>query len=217
MDAGRFRAVWRVVASGGCSLALVVGGAAGLPGATPAAQAQTRPAALTSTVQAAPAAVRCAQAGSTGLGAPTDSSPRTSPPRSDGAVAHATVTGLRTGRHACFDRVVIDFAGGVPEYRVRWLARGERLRADGSGRVVPLQGERVLEVVLLGADRFEAARRTAPRLPAVRSTYLSPSFEATVQVGVGVRTGAASRVSGLRVFEIGGAHPRLVIDVAHPR
>ncbi|TNM69649.1 hypothetical protein FHN55_02545 [Streptomyces sp. NP160] len=131
--------------------------------------------------------------------------------------AHPTVTGVRTGRHTGFDRVVIDFTGGVPQHRERWLPRGERLRADGSGRVVPLQGDRVLEVVITGADRFQAARRTAPKLPAVRSTYLSPSFEATVQVGVGVRTADGSRGRVVRVVEIHGEHPRLVIDIAHPR
>lgn len=130
--------------------------------------------------------------------------------------AHPTVTGLRTGRHTGYDRVVIDVAGGVPAHRVRWLPRGEQLRADGSGDVVPLQGDRVLEVVLTGADRFQAASRTTPKLPAVRSTYLSPSFEATVQVGVGVRTADGARGRVLRVFEIHGEHPRLVIDIAHP-
>ncbi|TXR55512.1 AMIN-like domain-containing (lipo)protein [Quadrisphaera setariae] len=162
---------------------LVLGSAAGLPGAADAAASPARSAPVAA-VLAAP--------------------------------AHSTVTGLRTGRHAGFDRVVIDLAGGVPDHRVRWLPRGEQLRADGSGDVVRLQGDRVLEVTLTGADRFQAASRTAPRLPAVRSTYLSPSFEATVQVGVGVRTVDGARGRVLRVFEVHGEHPRLVIDIVHP-
>src|SRR6201989_1862660 len=44
------------------------------------------------------------------------------------------LTNVRAGRHACFDRLVLD---GASWARVRYVGQ---VREDGSGRVVPLRG-----------------------------------------------------------------------------
>ena len=56
------------------------------------------------------------------------------------------VTNIRTGRHACFDRMVVDVPGaGSSElgYSVRYVSR---LYQDGSGRQIAVGGGAVIEV-----------------------------------------------------------------------
>ncbi len=55
------------------------------------------------------------------------------------------LTNVRTGRHACFDRLVVDVRGRAPGYDVRYVSN---VTQDGSGFVVPLRGGAKLEVVV---------------------------------------------------------------------
>jgi hypothetical protein len=55
---------------------------------------------------------------------------------------------VRAGRHACFDRLVLDFAGDSDGYEVRYVTT---LRSPGSGHPVPLRGGARLAVVASAA------------------------------------------------------------------
>jgi hypothetical protein len=55
------------------------------------------------------------------------------------------VTDVRAGRHACFDRLVLDVSGDVNGYLVRYV---EHVRRDGSGALVPVRGGARLQVVV---------------------------------------------------------------------
>src|SRR5690606_2994199 len=137
-----------------------------------------------------------------------------------GTPATATpVRDIRTGRHACSDRMVVDVPGaGNVGYSVRYV---DRLHQDGSGRPVPVAGGAVLEVRIT-APAYDPAtgRATYPAqagrtLPGVdltgyrtfRDARFAGSFEGDTQVGLGVRARLPFRVLQLP--------DRVVIDVAH--
>ncbi|MFC8371087.1 hypothetical protein ACFUIT_24555 [Streptomyces sp. NPDC057239] len=161
---------------------------------------------------AAPTAAARAMACPTGWGSlPESGSDSTTTPVRD----------IRTGRHACYDRMVVDLPGaarGDIGYSVRYV---DRLHQDGSGRHIPVSGGAVLEVrVAAPAYAPETGEATYPAragrpLPGVdlagyrtfRDARFAGSFEGETQIGLGVR----ARLP-FRVLRLDG---RLVIDVAH--
>ena len=125
-----------------------------------------------------------------------------------------TLTGLRVGRHASFDRVVFQLDGPIPSYSVRYVPV---VRLDGSGGSLQLRGGAFLEVVVRAPTHDENGRpvlsptRLRPDFPAVLEVNAPGSFEGQTTVGIGV----ASRV-GFRILEL--ADPtRIVVDLAHPQ
>jgi hypothetical protein len=130
------------------------------------------------------------------------------------------LTDVRAGRHACFDRLVLDLRGEPVGYRVRYVAA---VYEEGSGREVPLRGGARLEVVVsapayddngcatyVPADRREIVDVDGYRT--FRQLAWAGSFEGQTTIGLGVR----ARLP-LRVFTLDGpgAGSRMVIDVAH--
>jgi len=131
------------------------------------------------------------------------------------------VTNVRTGRHACFDRMVIDIPGAGGShlgYSVRYV---DHLYQDGSGRLIRVGGGAVLEVRVTapgydpetGAPSYPArAGRTLPGVDLTgyrtfRDTRFAGSFEGDTQLGLGVRTRLP-----FRVLRVSG---HVIVDVAH--
>jgi len=133
----------------------------------------------------------------------------------------AALTNVRTGRHACFDRMVLDVRGGdVRGYDVRYTTQ---VRQEGSGFVVPLRGGSKLSVVARvpaydddgratyrPANRRELSDVTGYRT--FRQLAWAGTFEGQTTVGLGVRARLPFRVF---VVDGPGADARLVVDVAH--
>jgi len=129
----------------------------------------------------------------------------------------ATLTGLRAGRHACFDRLVVDLAGKVRGYDVRY---GNVPGASGDG--VPLRGTDLNvtfradgldedgEPTYDPADYDEAVDVTGYRT--FRHVAYAPDSYGYSTVGLGVRARLPFRV---QVVDGPGTGSRLVIDVAH--
>ncbi|MER7897808.1 hypothetical protein ABTX62_17290 [Streptomyces sp. NPDC096046] len=140
--------------------------------------------------------------------------------KTDAGATLASVTNVRTGRHTCFDRMVIDVPGGGSGvgYTVQYV---DRLYQDGSGRHIPVAGGAVLEVrVAAPAYDPETGAATYPGRPArplpgvdltgyrtFRDTRFAGSFEGDTQIGLGVRARLPFRVQQL--------DDRVVVDVAH--
>ncbi|GAA3506348.1 hypothetical protein GCM10019016_134630 [Streptomyces prasinosporus] len=141
--------------------------------------------------------------------------------RTDDDATTTPVRDIRTGRHACYDRMVVDLPGAGRDglgYSVRYV---DRLRQDGSGRPLPVAGGAVLEVRVTapaydpetGEPAYPA--RAGRPLPGVdltgyrtfRDARFAGSFEGETQVGLGVRARLPFRVLELP--------DRVVIDVAH--
>lgn len=117
---------------------------------------------------------------------------------------HRTLTGVRAGRHACYDRLVLDLNRSGEGYRVRYVSA---VRDQGRGAVVPLKGGAFLQI----DDQSQATRRiTMPNVSGYttfRQVGWGGSFEGYTTVGLGVR----ARLP-FRVFHVDN---HLVIDVAH--
>lgn len=137
-----------------------------------------------------------------------------------GGSVSARVTEVRAGRHACFDRLVVDLQGRPPAYRAEYVSA---IVQDGSGKVVAVRGGARLQIVLNAAAHDDDGRstlRTGTRRELVsvsgyrtlRQVALVGDFEGLTTIGVGVR----ARLP-FRVFTLPGPRggSRLVIDVGH--
>ena len=135
--------------------------------------------------------------------------------------AGTTLTGVRSGQHACYDRLVLDLTGPAPAYHVAYVSA---VTEDPSGRPVPLRGGAFLLVTVGASDHTAAGQPTytpANRRELVnvagyrtfRQVAWAGSFEALTSVGLGVRARLPFRVFVLD-GPAAGQH-RLVIDVAH--
>ncbi|HKA85033.1 MAG TPA: hypothetical protein VKD21_14270 [Acidimicrobiales bacterium] len=149
-------------------------------------------------------------------------------PEQDSHYTSASITNLRAGRHACFDRLVIDLGPrrpGLPGtdaagYQVRYVSQ---LTSDPSGRPIPLAGGAALSIVVharANDDNNSPTYRPADARHAVsvagfstfRQVVFDGTFEGQTQIGLGVRARLPFRVISL-AGPGGGA--RLVVDVAH--
>lgn len=134
--------------------------------------------------------------------------------------AVAPLTGVRAGRHACFDRLVLDVGGKADGHRVEYVPE---VTEDGSGNVVPLRGGAKLQVIASApayddqgrptytpANRRELADVTGWQT--FRQVAWAGSFEGQSTFGLGVRARLPFRVS---VLDGPGSGSRMVVDVAH--
>lgn len=128
-----------------------------------------------------------------------------------------TLLNVRAGRHACYDRLVLD---GASRATVRYV---DRVREDGSGHVVPLRGGARLEILTSRAeDGWTGVPTYSPSDEAeivdvagwrtFRQAASAGSFEGQTTLGLGVRARLPFRVF---VLEAPGRQPRVVVDVAH--
>lgn len=161
--------------------------------------------------QATPAAQQVSAACPTGWGSLTKAAPAT-------VTGH--LTGVRAGRHACFDRLVVDLDARAPGYRIGYVPS---VSMDGSGQPVPLRGGARLAVVVIAPaydDAGNATYRPANRreladvtgYSTFRQVAWAGSYEGQSTIGLGVRARLPFRAFTLADPD-GGS--RLVVDVAH--
>lgn len=126
------------------------------------------------------------------------------------------ITGVRTGLHDGYDRVVLDLTGDEPV--LGWSADYvDRAIEAASGRPMDLDGEDFLQVGVDGIDwlrdapeRYDGQTVRGDGTQVVTEVGFGPLFEGQQQVLVGVREATAFRVFGL------SDPARIVIDVRHP-
>lgn len=142
-----------------------------------------------------------------------------STPKYSGVYTGDVITDVRSGRHSCFDRLVVDLHGGdVPGYNLAYTAVTEQ----GSGKEVPLRGAADLQIIV-HAPAYKDGRATY--LPANRNEVVdvtgyqtfrqvawAGSYEGQTTIGLGVRARLPYRVF---VLDGPGNGTRLVVDVAH--
>lgn len=133
------------------------------------------------------------------------------------------ITNIRSGRHRCYDRLVIDLNAtgkGEPGYQVTYVTR---VAKDGSGATVPLRGGAQLRIIVR-APAYDDNRRLTYK-PAnwqelvdvagyrtFRQVAWAGTFEGQTTIGLGVRARLPMRAFVLN--NPGGGH-RLIVDVAH--
>jgi len=117
---------------------------------------------------------------------------------------------VRVGDHDGFDRVVLELSGtATPGWGVAW---SDEAVADGSGDVVPLEGDHVLTISASGTampepGSFEVPARLGPA-GAVAEVQVNGWFEGYTQVFAGVEGDERP----FRVFTLTDP-PRLVVDI----
>lgn len=87
-----------------------------------------------------------------------------------GTGSSATVTNVRAGQHACFDRMVIDVNGHANGYSVQYVSVVQR---PGSGQAVPVRGAADLQVTVLAPPTPALALPATP-LPTVTNSSIRP-------------------------------------------
>jgi hypothetical protein len=136
------------------------------------------------------------------------------------------VNGVRAGRHACFDRLVIDIGGqdvSFGSYDVRYVPL---VYSDGKGDAVPVRGAADLQVVVRapaydqhGNATFTPANRREVVDVAGYTTFRQVAWAGTFEGQTTLALGVRARLP-FRVFTLAGTPnsddtPRMVIDVAH--
>ena len=126
------------------------------------------------------------------------------------------LTDVRSARQEGYDRVVFEFANGVPGYEIGYVERP--IVADGSGAEVTVDGAAVLRIRMEPALDADLTQESAPR------TYTGPNrfapdaavvvelvgtggFEAVLNWAAGIDAERPFRVTTL------SDPPRIVIDV----
>ena len=149
-------------------------------------------------------------------------------PKQDFHYTTATISNLRAGRHACFDRLVVELGPREPGwpgpdangYQVRYVSQ---FTSDPSDRPIALAGGADLSIVVHARAVDDNGRQTYRPANAARAVNVAGfstfrqvvfdgTFEGQTQIGLGVR----ARLP-FRVFSLAGpgGGSRLVIDVAH--
>jgi hypothetical protein len=127
-----------------------------------------------------------------------------------GAPAVAPISAVRTGSHAGYDRLVVQFSGSPPGSIELGPQGTATFLGAPSGLALTLEGQRGLKAILRGADMHTAyagARDLKPGYPVMRETRVIEDFEGQVTLGIGLSGSGCYRAFVL-------ANPaRLVVDV----
>jgi len=138
---------------------------------------------------------------------PTPSLPAFScTPVSGGTTGLSTgLNSVRSARHDGYDRVVFQFASGIPSYDVVGQDSSTFIK-DASGQPVSLDGTAGVKVILRSTDAAASSQDSQPKLQAVRQVAQVGNFEHQLTYGVSLGTATCFRVTDL-------SNPaRLVID-----
>jgi hypothetical protein len=131
------------------------------------------------------------------------------------------LTGVRAGRHDCYDRLVLDLRHGASAgYHVEYV---DTVYTDGAGVPVPLRGGARLRIVvhapsfdLNGNSTYTPANSkelvNVTGYQTFRQVAFAGSFEGQTTIGLGVRARLPFRAF---ILAGPGDGSRLVIDVAH--
>ncbi|WP_211754654.1 AMIN-like domain-containing (lipo)protein [Nocardioides gansuensis] len=133
------------------------------------------------------------------------------------------ITNIRSGRHQCFDRLVVDVNAkgqGKPGYQVKYV---KRVTKDGSGANVPLRGGTKLRIIVKAPAYDDNGRLTykpdnrrelvdVAGYRTFRQVAWAGTFEGQTTIGLGVRARLPMRAFVLN--RPGGGHT-VVVDVAH--
>jgi len=174
---------------------------------------------------------------SASAGAPSSSTPTASAPASvepvpsdelgafscdlpvvdDATVARAQITDVRVGTHADYDRVVFEFANGLPEFTLDRAT--PPFRHDASGMPVEVDGSSFLRLTMRGGTKqtedntssYDGPIEFHPGFSTLIDLVEGGDFEAQSTWYLGMSSEACVRV--IRLTDDGA--PRLVIDVEH--
>lgn len=133
----------------------------------------------------------------------------------DQTVARANITDVRIGTHEGYDRVVFEFAGGLPEAS---LERAEPpFTHDASGEPIDVAGESFLRLTMRGGTKqqddgtssYDGPTDFDPGFHTLVDLVEGGDFEAQSTWYFGLTEGECVRVLALE------DEPRIVVDIEH--
>jgi len=195
-------------ATAGALLAGCIGGTASSPSAPPASATNYASASVSGSVPPSAEPIPSDELGSFSCELPVVE---------DATVARAQITDVRVGTHADYDRVVFEFANGLPEMT---LDRATPPFAhDASGMPVEVNGSSFLRLVMRGGTKqtedntssYDGPIQFHPGFSTLIDLVEGGDFEAQSTWYLGMSSEACVRV--IRLTDDGA--PRLVIDVEH--
>lgn len=127
-----------------------------------------------------------------------------------GSVSDSTVVSVQVAQHDTFDRFVIEFSGGVPNYTVTRQTSATFTRSP-RGDQVTIEGTAGVLIVIHSITNWTAyAGPTSfhPGYPRVREAMQVENYEGYQQWALGIQGTPALRVNTL------ASPDRLVVDVA---
>lgn len=135
----------------------------------------------------------------------------------DATVARAQITDVRVGTHADYDRVVFEFANGLPEFTLDRAT--PPFSHDASGMPVEVEGSSFLRLTMRGGTKqtedntssYDGPIEFHPGFSTLIDLVEGGDFEAQSTWYLGLASEACVRV--IRLTDDGA--PRLVIDVEH--
>ncbi len=135
----------------------------------------------------------------------------------DATVARAQITDVRVGTHPDYDRVVIEFANGLPEFTLDRAT--PPFMQDPSGLPLDVAGTSFLRLTMRGGTKqtedntssYDGPREFHPGFTTLVDLVEGGDFEAQSTWYLGLASEACVRV--IRLTDDGA--PRLVIDVEH--
>ncbi|GMA19293.1 hypothetical protein MM440_03170 [Arsenicicoccus piscis] len=142
-------------------------------------------------------------------------------PQASTGTGTGVVTGVRSGTHPCYDRLVVDLGrmSGTVGYRAGYA---KTFTTIASGETRDLRGAATLMVSVqapaydssgrptyVPANRWEVVSTSG--YPTIKQVAWGGSFEGETLLGIGTRARLPMRVSVLT----DGTNQRLVVDVAH--
>src|ERR1700737_3540755 len=127
--------------------------------------------------------------------------------------AGSNVVGVRIGQHDGYDRLVIEFSGAIPSYKVQ-LRSGTSFTESPRGQTVILSGtngELVVVHPVFNWTPNSGPFAFKPGFPILREARQIENFEGYQQWALGIKGTPCLRVTTL------ASPPRLVVDVATTR
>jgi hypothetical protein len=127
--------------------------------------------------------------------------------------AVAFVDAMRTGAHAGYDRLTVEFNNGQPGRIELQPQAGTTFTKSPSGQKITISGQNGILVTIHGADAntaYTGSRDIKTAYPRLVETYVVQDFEGVVQLGLGIAGPAC-----YRAFIVSGP-TRLVIDIQAP-
>jgi hypothetical protein len=142
--------------------------------------------------------------------APVESAP------ASGGPTTALLRAVRTGDQGTFDRVTLEFEGGLPGYSVNYV--NPPIIADASGLEVNIEGSAFIQIRMeaaaghdpnTGDQTYTGPLELKPSLPSLLEAERTGDFEAVLTWVLGLSEEADFRVTTLN------GPPRLVVDIGH--
>ncbi len=132
-----------------------------------------------------------------------------------GSTARAQIVDVRVGTHAGYDRIVFEFAGGIPEYEL--AEASPPFHEDPTGREIEVSGNAHLQLTLRGGTKqgddgtatYTGPTEFLPGFPQLTELEETGDFEAQATWVIGLEESTC-----VRALTLSGPD-RLVIDLEH--